>query len=151
MLYETLLQGKMFLMMLYFGIVCGILLTIKNMICNLLKQNKIVIIASDILFCLVSTFVFVFAKIAFCYGQFRIFELIAFVLGITIQQISLNKIVEKIFHLLYTLLERLFCKLKNSKFGKKIFKWDYGKTKIDFYLNKSIYCSYICNIFCCFA
>ena len=122
MLYETLLQSKMFLVLLYFGIVCGILLTIKNMICNLFKQNKIALIASDILFCIASTFVFVFAKITFCYGQFRIFELIAFIIGILIQQFSLNKIVEKFLHLLYTLLERLFCKLKNTKFGKKIFK-----------------------------
>lgn len=122
MLYETLLQGKMFLVLLYFGLVCGIFLTIKKLICKTFKQNKILVIIGDVVFCVIASFVFLIAKNIFCYGEFRLFELLAFSLGIFVEQISINNLVEKILNLFYTLLVKIFCKIKKSKFGSKIFK-----------------------------
>ena len=122
MLYSTLLQGKMFLVMLYFGIVCGIVLTAKILLENITKKNRIIIVASDICFLFVCSIVFLFAKNKFCYGEFRLFELLAFCLGIFFEQISLNNLVEKIFRLLYNSLRKIFCKLKSLKFFSKIFK-----------------------------
>lgn len=122
MLYETLLQSKMLLVMLYFGVTCGILLTAKNLICKTLKQNKVIVILTDILFCVLSTFVFLHARTKFCYGEFRLFELLSFCLGIFIEQISINNLVEKFFKLIYNLFVKIFCKIKKTKLGKKIFK-----------------------------
>lgn len=125
MLYETLLQGKMFLCLLYFGILCGIFLSIKKLIDKTLKNNKVIVIVTDIIFMLFASIIFVFAKIKYCYGQFRIFELLSFSLGIYLQQISINNLVEKILNMSYTLFIRVFCKLKKTKIFSKIFKW-YG-------------------------
>ena len=122
MLYESLLQGKMLLCMLYFGIVCGIILSIKKLIDKTLKSNKIVVIITDVIFMALSTLVFIFAKIKYCYGQFRVFEIIGFCLGLFLQQISINNLVEKFLKLSYTLLARLFCKLKKTKLFSKILK-----------------------------
>ena len=122
MLYETLLQTKMLFVMLYFGIICGIFLTIKNLICKAMKQNKIIVLTSDIVFCAISTFVFLFAKIMFCYGEFRLFEPLSFCLGIFLEQISINNLVEKILCLIYNIFVKVFGKIKKTKLGKKIFK-----------------------------
>ena len=127
MLYATLLQGKMFLVMLYFGVVCGIFLTTKKLFDNLTHKNKIIIIVSDILFLCLCSFVFIFTKIKFCYGEFRVFQVLAFLLGIIFEQFSLNNLVEKILNLLYNVSRKVFCKLKKTKFFGKIFKWEWKK------------------------
>ena len=122
MLYETLLHGKMFLVMLYFGIWCGVLLTIKKLSVRALGNNKVILVLTDVLYVIVCSLIFLFAKIKFWYGEFRLFELLALVLGIFIEQFSLNNLVEKIFKLLYNGFEKIFCKLKKTKFFGKILK-----------------------------
>ena len=122
MLYESLLQGKMLLCMLFFGIICGILFSIKKLVDKTFKSNKIVVVLTDIIFMVLYTIVFIFAKTKYCYGEFRIFEIIGFCLGIFLQQISINNLVEKFLKLSYTLLARLFCKLKKTKLFSKILK-----------------------------
>ena len=122
MLYETLLQGQMFLCLLFFGIVCGIFLTAKKMLDRMLKNKSFVVVTTDIVFMLIFSAIFIFAKTVFCYGEFRAFELIAFLLGVWLQQISINNLVEKVFKMSYNLLGKIFRKLKKTKVFSKIFK-----------------------------
>ena len=122
MLYESLLQGKMLLCLFYFGIICGIILSIKKMIDKSLKNNNIITAITDVIFMAISSVIFIYAKIKYCYGQFRIFELLGFVLGIYLQQISINNLVEKFLNLSYTFFVRVFCKLKKTKLFGKILK-----------------------------
>ena len=122
MLYETLLQGSMFLCLLYFGILCGIILSAKNLCDKLAKKNRVIVVITDILFMILLSLIFIFAKTKYCYGEFRLFEILAFVIGIFLQQISINNLVEKILKMSYTLLNKSFCKLKKVKLFRKIFK-----------------------------
>lgn len=122
MLYSTLLQGQMFLVLLYFGILCGIVLTIKKLADRMTKQNKYFIVLTDILFVAICSFVFLFAKIKFCYGEFRLFEIISFCLGIFLEQISINNLVEKILKLLYNFFVKVFLKIKKFKIFKRLSK-----------------------------
>ncbi len=122
MLYSTLLQGKMFLVMIYFGILCGIALTAKKIGDRFTKNNKIFVTITDVAFWMLCSIVFIFVKITFCYGEFRLFELLAFSLGILLEQISLNNLVEKVLKVLYNLSCKIFCNLKKLKFFGKIFK-----------------------------
>ena len=122
MLYESLLQGKTFLVVLYFGIVAGVLLTIKKIIDRPLKKSKIFITLSDIFYMLICSLLFLLTKTKFCYGEFRLFELIAFFMGILLQQFSLNNLVEKILHMLYNLFVKVTNKLKKIKLFGKILK-----------------------------
>lgn len=114
----------MFLCLLYFGILCGIILSIKKLIDKTFKQNKVIVIFTDIFFMLIASIIFIFAKIKYCYGEFRLFEVLSFSLGIFLQQISLNNLVEKFLSMSYTLFVRMFCKLKKTKIFGKIFKWN---------------------------
>ena len=122
MLYETLLQGLMFLCFLWFGIVCGFFLTGVKLLEKVFRQNKTMFAIFDVAFMVVFSLLFIFAKTVFCYGEFRIFELLGFCLGIFLEQISLNNLVEKIFNMSYTLFGKVFAKLKNSRIFGKIFK-----------------------------
>lgn len=122
MLYETLLQGKIFLCFLYFGIVAGIFLSIKQIIDKMTKKNKVIMFFSDFAICIFFTLLFLFCVNKFNYGQFRLYEILGFFSGVILQQISLNKIVEKILNLIYTFLCKMFCHLKKLKFFDKILK-----------------------------
>lgn len=122
MLYETLLQSKIFLCALYFGILCGIFLTAKNGADKLFKNKKAIVIVTDILFFVVAAILFLTCINLFNFGEFRLFELLGFALGIVLEQISVNKIVEKAFKMLYTLFAKMFAKLKNTKIFKRVFK-----------------------------
>ena len=122
MLYETLLQGKMFLCFLYFGILCGIILSIKKLCDKTFKNNRFVVILTDLIFMIFSSLIFIFAKIKYSYGEFRLYELIGFLIGIFLQQYSLNNLVEKILKMIYTLFVKISIKIKGNKFFNKIFK-----------------------------
>jgi len=122
MLFETLLQGKLLFCFLYFGILCGIFLSVKKILDKTLKKRKLVIILTDLFFMLLSTLIFVYAKIKYAYGEFRLYQVVGYCLGIFLQQISLNKIVEKILIVCYNFVVRGFCNLKKTKLFSKILK-----------------------------
>ena len=122
MLFETLLQGKIFLCCLYFGILCGIVLGIKNLVDLTFKKNKFVLIITDIAFLSISAILFVICINVFNFGEFRLFELLAFALGIVIEQKTINNLVEKFLILIYNFFTKILCKLKQTKLFAKIFK-----------------------------
>lgn len=122
MLYETLLQGKMLLCFVFFGMICGMALGACKMFVKAFKKNRVATIVFDILFMLVFTALFLHAKIKYCYGEFRLFELLGYCLGIFLQQISINNLLEKFLRLSYNLIVKIAKKLKNSKFFGKIFR-----------------------------
>lgn len=123
MLYETLFQSQIFFMMLYFGMICGIIFEAKNLIRHALFDNKIISFVADFAFMCVSALIFVYSKNLLNFGEFRIYLLLAFVLGIIIEHISIGFLVEKLFYLMYNksrkLYRRIFCKKTKSKFRKK--------------------------------
>lgn len=122
MMFETLLQGKIFLAFVFFGAICGIVFSIKKLIDKSFKNNKITTVATDIIFMLVFSAIFIFAKNVYAYGEFRLYLALAYCLGIVWEQISLNYLVEKFLNMSYNLFTRLFCKLKKFKIFSKIFK-----------------------------
>ena len=122
MLFETLLQGKLLLCFLFFGIVCGIFLSTKNLIDQTFKKRKTVVIITDLMIMLLATLIFVFAKIKYAYGEFRLYQVLGFCIGIFLQQISLNKLVEKILIVCYNFSVKIFCRLKKTKILGKILK-----------------------------
>lgn len=122
MLFETLLQGKIFLCTLYFGLVCGIFLTAKKVVDNMFKKNKFAVMATDIIFFAIATILFLICINVFNFGEFRLYELIGFALGVWLEQISLNKIVEKFFNMVYNILTKIFKKLKQTKLFARVLK-----------------------------
>lgn len=121
MFFETLLQSNIFLCCLYFGIVAGIYLTIKKMLQKIFS-HKVFVFIGDILFFVVCLLLFLICINTFNFGVFRFYEILGFVLGVILEQISLNKLVEKFLNMLYN-ITRKFCQwLKKSKIFGKIAK-----------------------------
>ena len=121
MFFETLLQSKIFLCTMYFGILGGICLTAIKMLQKVFSK-KVFVIVGDILLSLVFAVLFLSCINIFNFGCFRLYELIGFVLGIVLEQISLNNLVEKFLNLIYTLTRKFCQRLKKSKIFGKIVK-----------------------------
>lgn len=126
MLYETLLQGQIFLCVLYFGLIAGIVFEGKNLIINAFSKNKVVCFVLDLIFMVVASLLFVLAKNISNYGEFRIYLLIGFVLGIYLEHASIGFLVEKFFLFCYNWLtkisRRIFSHKPKSKFMQKLLK-----------------------------
>ncbi len=126
MLYETLSQGYIFLCVLYFGLLGGILFEAKNLIINALSKNKVVCFVLDLVFMLVACLLFVVSKNIANYGEFRIYLLISFILGIWLEHITIGFLVEKFFMFCYNwttkISRRIFLHKPKSKFMQKLFK-----------------------------
>lgn len=126
MLYETLLQGQIFLCVLYFGLIGGVVFEAKNLIEKSLSQNKIVCFVLDMIYMIFCAGLFAFSKNIANFGEFRIYLLISFVLGVLIEHLTIGFLVEKFFMLLYNgvtkLSRRLFLHKPKSKFMQKLLK-----------------------------
>lgn len=126
MLYETLYQSQIFFMMLYFGIIGGVLFEVKNLIRHIFFDNKIISFVVDSVFMFLCAIIFVYAKNLLNFGEFRLYLLLAFVIGIVLEHFSIGFLVEKLFFLMYNksikLYRRIFCVQPKSKFWQKILK-----------------------------
>ena len=126
MLYETLLQGQIFLCVLYFGLIGGVVFEAKNLMEKSLSQNKVVCFVLDLCYMLFCALLFIFAKNIANFGEFRIYLLISFVIGVLIEHLTIGFLVEKFFMLLYNgatkLSRRMFLFKPKSKFMQKLLK-----------------------------
>ena len=117
MLHETLLQGQVFLCMLYFGLWCGILFELKNIIEKTFFNNKIICVILDTCFVAISSVIFVLGKNIVNFGEFRFFLLLSFCFGAILEHFSIGFLVEKLFNLIYTNIVKFFklliCKIKS--------------------------------------
>ena len=111
MLYETLKHGVIFLSMLYFGILGGILYEWKVLIVKLL-QKKWTQRISDILFCVVLAVLFFLSAQFTNYGEIRAFLLFSFFLGFLLERISIGFWLAKLTKFLYNKLVLLFERIR---------------------------------------
>lgn len=122
MLYETLLQQKILLCTIYFGIVSGLVFDVQFFLSKIFGNKKILNVIFEILFCVISAFLFFVCIQKFNFGVFRLFELVGFCLGFLIERFSVHKLLEKNFELIYNFFGKVFAKLKKSRLFAKIFK-----------------------------
>lgn len=122
MLYETLLQGKIFLCCVYFGIIASFVFEIKFLALKISKNNKILNVLLEIFAMICCTIIFLYCISKYNYGIFRIFELVGFCLGFAFEYFSIHKLLEKNLNLIYTFFAKVANKLKKTKLFGKIFK-----------------------------
>ncbi len=115
MLYETLLQANIFLSIMYFGIICGLcyeifnLFKIKNYVLNIIK---------DFVFMLVFSCIFILSVNIFCFGEFRFYTILAFLVGFFVERKTIGKFVALFLKLVYNIYVKAVAKLKSSKILK---------------------------------
>lgn len=115
------LQLKDFLIVFLIGIIMGIIYGIISIIPNLSK-NIIVKIISDLMFSLLTSIIFLFLVLKINLGQFRLFLLIGYIIGITFERLTLGKLFAKGYKCVYNKLIILVKKIAKSKFGKVFLK-----------------------------
>lgn len=114
-------QSALFLNFLLLGFAFGMLIGIFNLI-KTFFQNKIVLFVLDLLTCLIFTICFVYLVNKLNWGEIRLYLIIAQLLGVFIERISLGKLFAKIYLKMYNkskVLKNSFLKSKMGKFLSK--------------------------------
>lgn len=115
MLYETLKQSVIFLSMLYFGLLGGVLYEMKTSVGQPFLKNKYITILFDIVFFIVLSLLFFFATQFTNYGEIRLYMIVSFILGFTLERISIGRVLAKSVSFLYN---KTVKKLKTTKLFK---------------------------------
>lgn len=115
------LQLKDLSIMLLFGFLLGIIYGLLN-IPNTIKKKLFIQIISDIIFSLTSIFIYIVLINKVNMGESRLFLILGYVLGFTIERISLGKLFAKGYKRVYTSIVKLLNQFYRSKIGRFIFK-----------------------------
>lgn len=121
MLFQTLLQGKLFLIFLFFGILVGFVFEIVYLFQNIIK-NKIITFFLDLIFGIIISYLFIFIVNMFNYGEFRIYLLLSYFLGFIIERKTVGDLLIKMLKFFCNKFKNLIYYLKSNKFIAKIFK-----------------------------
>jgi hypothetical protein len=115
------LQIKDLCIVLVFGFIIGILYNISNSHNNIKKILAIQII-SDIVFTLIFSGTFLLLINILNQGEIRLFLLCGYLLGFSIEKITLGKLFAKSFKCVYNLIIKGLKSLYKSRLGRIIFK-----------------------------
>ena len=113
---------KIALIYLMLGLLTGTIYGTLKHIVYVFKNNLIIQLISDILFCLSTAYIFMIATHHYFYGEIRLHLVAFFTLGFYIERKTLGKLFAKLFLLLYNWVSKLINKIKTTRFGKIIFK-----------------------------
>lgn len=121
MIVSNIFQMKSFCIMLFLGLLLGLIYGILN-ITNSIKEQLIFRIISDLLFSISYTLIFIIAINKVNLGQIRLYLIVGYIIGFVIERITLGKLFAKGYKNVYNLLIKGFNKFKQTKFGGIIFK-----------------------------
>ena len=115
------LQLKDFTVMLLIGIIIGAIYGILNIITTINRKLVFQIII-DFITSIIATFTLIITINYINMGQFRVFLVLGYLLGIIIERITLGKLFAKGYKFVYNNIVKSFKKFANSKFGKVVLK-----------------------------
>ena len=115
------LQLKDFSIMLAFGFLLGIIYGILN-ISNFIKSRLFTQILADIIFSTLAIITFIILINKINMGEIRLFLCIGYILGFTLERITLGKLFAKGYKNVYNYIVKLFKTFNKSKVGRFIFK-----------------------------
>lgn len=115
------LQLKDFGVMLLIGIIIGALYGILSIITTI-KRKLVFQIIIDLISTIVATFTLIIMINYINMGQFRVFLVLGYTLGIIIERITIGKLFAKGYKFMYNNIVKSFRKFANSKFGKVVLK-----------------------------
>lgn len=119
LLYETLSQPLTFLVILCIGLASGLLFDLRNYVNFLFAKNKTVSIILDIVTSLIICGILFISNLYFNYGEFRFYIILAFLLELLIQLLTLEIIVAKICTWCYNKIRKLVSKIYERRAKKK--------------------------------
>lgn len=99
------------------GLISGIVFCIIGLLKKIIKNNLIVCWCIDTIRSLICCFVFVFIVFKYNFGQFSVFPLVFFVLGIVILQNFVKKLFARVIIWVYNKVTLKRKKISNTKEG----------------------------------
>lgn len=119
MLFETLFQANIFLSIMYFGIICGLVYEITH----LFKFKKYILcVLQDLFFMLIFSVIYIICVHILCFGEFRFYTIFAFIVGFLIERKSIGKIVALFLNMIYNICVKFLTKLKQTKLYRALSK-----------------------------
>ena len=115
------LQIKDLTIMFAFGVLLGIFFGIINII-NYIHQRFFTQILADIIFSIVSILLFIILINKINMGEIRLFLLLGYILGFTIERITLGKLFAKGYKNVYNKIIKVAKFFAKSTIGRKLFK-----------------------------
>ena len=115
MLFVTESNNFAFFMMLYVGIVVGLLYEISVFFCKITKNNIVLRNVFDILITIIGSFLFVFAINYANFGYFRVYLLAVFVLGFVLERVSIGFLVAKVCDFVYNKTIKLIRQIRRER------------------------------------
>lgn len=111
-----------FVALVAFGIGSGLILEFGRAMRVIFNKNLFATVILDFVATLCVGVVFIYAQFLLCNFNLSVYSICAFVGGILIERATLGFLLAKKFKSFYTYVEMLLKRIKNTKFGKGIFK-----------------------------
>ena len=119
LLYETLSQPLIFLIMIGIGFGCGFLADVRNLVFFLCNKNKIVAFILDIITGLICGIFFLLSVLSLNFGELRFYLILGFFIGFLIQRFFVSSLIAKFSKIWYNnfkeFIKRLYGKPKKKK------------------------------------
>lgn len=104
------------------GFLCGAFFNLASTLNILFKNRFWIKCIFDFVATIICGTAFLIAINILYYGEMRLYMIVAFVLGLYLEIVTVGKIIAKTFLLLYNKTAIWIKKLSNTKFGKRITK-----------------------------
>lgn len=118
MLFETLSQPKLLVILFLIGFLSGFVFDIINFIKFACNNNKITNIIFDFIGTLIDFAILFLTNLEINYGELRFFAISIFFIGFSLQRFTLGKILAKFFLWCYNVFIK-FIRMLKGKFGKQ--------------------------------
>lgn len=105
-----------------FGVLCGVLYEFNLTILRMFKNRIIVKNILDFIFAGVFATLFFISLNYFNFGQFRLYLLIIFTLGVILEHKLMGKLFAKTTSVVYNIVVKLIAKFKTTRIAKILFK-----------------------------
>lgn len=122
MYFNTIGQGLIFLYLFLIGIGAGIIVTISFVLRSCFKHNYLITLILDILTTIICSLLYYFSVVYLYDGILQWFTIVAYLLGMILQQKTIGKLVAKLVNLVYNTSIKLLTKFKTTRIGKVITK-----------------------------
>ncbi len=101
MLFESLSQPKIFILLFLYGLCSGLIFDFCEFIVFLCNKNKIIKIIFEFFATSISIFIFFIVILKLDYGDLRFYHICSFWGALIIQRITIGKLFEKVFDWCY--------------------------------------------------
>ncbi len=122
MLFYTVGQSRIFLTMLYAGMLIGIYSTLDGAARRLFEAGRLLGVLLDLLFGTAAAAIVIFALLICADGELRLYSLLGTICGYILYMSTFDRLLKSIFKLIAKPVRRIFSGISRSRLMRRIFK-----------------------------